>query len=52
MLKGIYMTDEQRHFTRIPFRENATIINSRTNEKNMVELLDISLKGVLINKPD
>lgn len=46
------MTDEQRHFTRIRFNAIATIINSRTNEKSMVELQDISLKGVLISKPD
>ena len=46
------MTDEHRHFTRIPFNASATIINSRTGHKCMAELIDISLKGVLISKPD
>ena len=46
------MTNEQRHFTRIPFNAVATIINSRSGQKSMAELIDISLKGLLISKPD
>ena len=46
------MTNEQRHFTRIPFNAVATVINSRTAHKSMAELIDISFKGVLISKPD
>lgn len=46
------MTSEQRHFTRIPFNTSAIIVNSRTGHKTMAELIDISLKGVLISKPD
>ena len=45
-------TNEQRHFTRIPFNTTATIINSLTAHKTMAELIDISFKGVLISKPD
>lgn len=45
------MTTEQRHFTRIPFNASVIVINSRTDEKTMAELLDISFKGVLISKP-
>ena len=45
------MTTEQRHFTRIPFNASVIVINSRTNEKIMAELLDISFKGLLISKP-
>ena len=46
------MTNEQRHFTRIPFNAVATIINSRSGHKSMAELIDISFKGALISKPD
>jgi len=46
------MTKDQRHFTRIPFNASATVINSRTGHKYMAELIDISLKGVLISQPD
>lgn len=46
------MTNEQRHFTRIPFNAVATVTNSRTAHKSMAELIDISFKGVLISKPD
>lgn len=46
------MTNEHRHFTRIPFNASATVINSRTGHKTMAELIDISFKGVLIQKPD
>ena len=45
-------TQEQRHFTRIPFNASAIIINTRTGHKTMAELIDISFKGVLISKPD
>ena len=46
------MTNEQRHFTRIPFNATATIINSNSSHKTMAELIDISFKGLLIRKPD
>lgn len=46
------MTNEHRHFTRIPFNTSATIISTRTGHKIMAELIDISFKGVLIQKPD
>lgn len=46
------MTNEQRHFTRIPFNASAIIINNNTNHKTVAELIDISFKGVLISKPD
>lgn len=45
------MTNEQRHFTRIPFNASATLVNSRTGHKSTAELVDISFKGVLVNKP-
>ena len=45
------MTAEQRHFTRIPFNASVIVINSRTKEKTMAELLDISFKGLLISRP-
>lgn len=45
-------TDEKRHFTRIPFNTSATIINSLSKQKMVADLIDISFKGVLINKPD
>lgn len=44
-------TNDQRHFTRIPFNASAIIINSRSSHKTMAELIDISFKGVLIRKP-
>ncbi|MCK5386466.1 MAG: PilZ domain-containing protein [Gammaproteobacteria bacterium] len=46
------MTNEQRHFTRIPFNASATIVSSRTGNKTIAKLIDISFKGLLINKPD
>lgn len=46
------MTNEQRHFTRIPFNATAIIVNSSTGHKTMAELIDISFKGALISKPD
>ena len=45
------MPDEQRHFTRIPFNALATVINSHTANKKTTELIDISLKGVLVKRP-
>jgi hypothetical protein len=45
------MSTEQRHFTRIPFNASATIINSRTANKTISKLSDISLKGVLVDRP-
>ncbi len=46
------MTDEHRHFTRIPFNASVTIINPQNGHKAMAELIDISFKGVLISKPE
>lgn len=46
------MTNEYRHFTRIPFNASSTVISTRTGHKTMAELIDISFKGVLIRKPD
>ena len=46
------MSTDKRHFTRIPFNATAIIINTETHARYMAELVDISLKGVLINKPD
>ena len=46
------MSTDKRHFTRIPFNATATIISSRSGKKWMTSLLDISLKGALILKPE
>ena len=46
------MSQEKRHFTRIPFNATATVVNSRSGHKSMAELVDISFKGVLITRPD
>ncbi|MFK5915503.1 MAG: PilZ domain-containing protein [Woeseiaceae bacterium] len=46
------MSNEQRHFTRIPFNAAVTIIDSRTAKKYTTELIDISFKGILITKPE
>jgi len=46
------MTNEHRHFTRIPFNASATIINTNSGHKTTAELIDISFKGVLISKPN
>ena len=45
------MTNEKRHFTRIPFNTTVTLINPNTGYKTMAELIDISFKGLLISKP-
>ena len=45
------MTSEQRHFTRIPFNASVSIIHSSTGKKTTAELIDISFKGVLLEKP-
>ncbi len=46
------MSQEKRHFTRIPFNATATVVNSRSGHKSMAELVDISFKGLLITRPD
>jgi hypothetical protein len=46
------MSNEQRHFTRIPFNASATLINSSSGSKSTAELIDISFKGVLIKQSD
>ena len=45
-------SEEQRHFTRIPFNASAIITNTHSGHKIMAELIDISFKGVLIRQPD
>ena len=45
-------SNEKRHFTRIPFNATASVTSTNSGQKYMAELLDISLKGVLIRKPD
>ncbi len=46
------MSQEKRHFTRIPFNAAATVVNTRSGHKSMAELVDISFKGILITRPD
>jgi len=43
-------TDEKRKFTRIPFTANAQLVN--TDGQWNSELVDVSLQGVLINRPE
>lgn len=45
------MPQEQRHFTRIPFNAAAILVDSHSGHKETAEVLDISLKGVLIKRP-
>lgn len=45
------MPQEQRHFTRIPFNASATLIDSHSGQKLTAEVIDISLKGVLVKRP-
>ncbi|NOZ52084.1 MAG: PilZ domain-containing protein [Gammaproteobacteria bacterium] len=45
------MTEDHRLFTRIPFEASANII-STTEGRWQCQLIDISLKGVLVSKPD
>lgn len=42
--------DDRRHFTRIPFDADITL--SRNGEKWQTQLLDISLHGVLVSRPE
>ena len=46
------MSNEQRHFTRIPFDASITISQQSSGLKSEAELIDISFKGILIKKPD
>lgn len=46
------MPQEQRHFTRIPFNTSAILIDSHSGQKLTAEVIDISLKGVLVKRPD
>lgn len=43
---------DKRRFTRIPFDATATLIQSATARKWKVDLVDISLKGVLLREPE
>jgi hypothetical protein len=43
---------EQRHFHRIPFDAEVTVLGSRRGQQWKLQLLDISLKGAMIVKPD
>lgn len=45
------MSQEKRHFTRIPFNSSATLIDSHSGQKLTAEVIDISLKGVLVERP-
>ena len=45
------MVEEHRHFTRIPFTSSVVLVNTQTGHKSIAQLVDISLKGVLISKP-
>lgn len=45
------MTNEQRHFTRIPFDASVTLSHSQTKQTFTTQLVDISFKGVLLKKP-
>jgi len=42
--------DERRHFTRIPFDADVTL--SRDERHWQAQLIDISLHGVLVSRPD
>ena len=43
--------NEQRHFTRIPFDAEISLTDPGTGQAWRSQLLDISLKGALINRP-
>lgn len=45
------MSNEQRHFTRIPFDASVDLIHSNTGKKITTDLIDISFKGVLLEVP-
>lgn len=45
------MSQEHRHFTRIPFNASAILIDSHSGHKLTAEVIDISLKGVLLKRP-
>ena len=42
---------EQRHFSRIPFDAEVTLLGSTSGQQWKVMLMDISLKGALLEKP-
>ncbi len=44
--------DEQRHFTRIPFDARARIQHARDGRDWIGNLLDISLNGALVTRPE
>jgi hypothetical protein len=43
---------EHRHFSRIPFDANITVSGTNSGQQWQARLIDISLKGVLLHKPD
>ena len=43
--------NEQRHFSRIPFDAQVTLIGSKSGQQWKLQLIDISLKGALLEKP-
>lgn len=43
---------EQRHFSRIPFDAQVTLLGSQSGQQWKVQLIDISLKGALLEKPE
>lgn len=42
---------EQRHFSRIPFDAQVTLLGSESGQQWKVQLMDISLKGALLARP-
>lgn len=45
------MTSEKRHFARVPFN-NLARLTSADGQQWLTSLLDVSLKGVLLQRPD
>ena len=43
---------EQRHFHRIPFDAKVTVLGSTSGQQWKAQLMDISLKGAMLKKPD
>lgn len=48
--QDVHMQEEQRRFTRIPFDADAVL--ARDGREWRCELIDLSLKGALVKKPD
>ena len=43
--------NEQRHFSRIPFDAQVTLLGSQNGQQWKLQLMDISLKGALLERP-